>query len=139
MRKLFALLLLVAVVTSAFAFANSFQVNSRDLQGQGDISSGSATVDRCINNLDVDIRGGDFNEATKDFLVGEVEVTSRVDCAFDAITVILTDKTGSTVGEITGNLDEHGNQNFDLKEKGIDVFVGEVANVHVMIQSEDSQ
>lgn len=134
MRKLLALLLLVAVVTSAFAFANSFTVNSQpETQGQQDISSGTASVSQCVSDLEIDVRGGDFNPALDDFEVGLVILTAGSDCAGDSVKVTFTDQDGGLITTVPGRLTNGGNLNLDVSEK--DIAVSEVANVHVMIEA----
>ena len=135
MRKLLALLLLVAVVTSAFAFANSFAVNSLpEREGQQNISSGVATVQQCIGDLDVDILGGDFVQAIGDFEVGIVQLRANADCAGDAVKVTFTDIHGEPIVTIPGRLNSSGNANLDVATQW-DIKVRDVANIHVLIEA----
>jgi hypothetical protein len=135
MRKLLALLLLVAVVTSAFAFANSFDVNSLpEREGQQNISSGAATVQHCIGDLDVDIIGGDFVQRIGDFEVGSVVLTANSDCAGDRVKVTFTNASGKPIGTVEGVLSNSGYASLDVATP-LDVKVRDVANVHVMIEA----
>jgi hypothetical protein len=135
MRKLLALLLLVAVVTSAFAFANSFDVNSLpEREGQQNISSGAATVQHCIGDLDVDIRGGDFVPSLGDFEVATVLLRANADCAGDSVKVTFTNGDGEPIVTIPGRLNSSGNANLDVASNW-DVRVSEVANIHVLIEA----
>lgn len=135
MRKLLALLLLVAVVTSAFAFANSFDVNSLpEREGQQNISSGAATVQHCIGDLDVDIRGGDFVPEIEDFEVATVLLRAGADCGGDAVKVTFTNVDGEPIGTVSGRLGSSGNANIDVATP-LNVKVRDVANVHVLIEA----
>ncbi|MBI1297634.1 hypothetical protein GC175_22065 [bacterium] len=136
MRKLLALLLLVAVVTSAFAFANSFDVNSLPArQGEQNISSGAAAVQHCIGDIGVDIVGGNYLLKLKDFEVDSVVLlTANAQCAGDSVTVTLTDKDGRPIGTVDGTLDSGGGATLNFADP-LDVKVRDVANVHVLIEA----
>lgn len=135
MRKLLALLLLVAVVTSAFAFANSFDVNSLpEREGQQNISSGTASVQHCIGDIGVDIVGGDYLRKLKDFEVDSVVLTAIADCAGDSVTVTLTNGDGVSIGTEEGELESDGSATLDFATNH-DIKVRDVANVHVLIEA----
>jgi hypothetical protein len=138
MRKLLALLLLVAVVTSAFAFANSFNINALpEQEGLQNISSGSAAVDRCVADLGVRVVGGDYNQKISDFEVSEVRLTANSgSCAGDDIKVTLTRFEGEPVTVDGYRLDGGGNAIIDFST--LDIAVKSVKDVHVLIQTNNT-
>lgn len=101
MRKLFALLVILAVATSAFAFAASFSINQSGGEGTDleNISSGDAPVGRCDSNIETDISGKWSNNVG--FVVDTVWVNlNDVRCVGTAVTIVLT-KDGENI--IPGN------------------------------------
>ncbi len=134
MRKLLALLLLVAVVTSAFAFANSFNVNSlAAVDGQQNISSGDAVISQCVTDLAIDVTGGEYNSVLGDFEVGMVKLRAGANCAGDFVKVTLTNGDGEGITTLTDFLDGSGSVDIDASQA--DVPVRDVTNVYVLIEA----
>ena len=137
MRKLLALLLLVAVVTSAFAFANSFNVNSLPaLAGQQNVSSGDAVIAQCATELEIDVTGGDYNPNHQDFDVGMVKLRAGANCAGDSVKVTLTRADNSAITTLTDFLD--GSGSVDIDASSAHVAVKEVTHVYVLVEADNA-
>ena len=135
MRKLLALLLVIAIATSAFAFANSFALNAQLNQaGQQNIASGSASISRCTGNVEIDIVGGGYNSTLRDFEVATVKLNAGSQCAGDHVTVTLT-RGGEELATVDGyRLNENGDAEVDFSE--LDVPVSEVEDVHLLLEAD---
>lgn len=135
MRKLFALLVILAVATSAFAFAASFSINSSGSQSdQENISSGSESIGACDSNIETDITGT-WLDGTG-FIVDTVWVNLNDNCVDTNVSVVLTNGSSGQVSSVKDYgppLDSGAEHTFDFSDETI--LVEEVQGIEVQVDN----